>query len=124
MSNTLSKFYTAEQAEEGVKFFLDDLDGRKTDDWLLIKGSDSDSFLAAQRAYARGLSLIDEKDDAKKSQAQKKLLCEFAAALVVGWSFDDHFDQKSFADELMKAPAIREQIEAAAMERSNFLKKK
>jgi hypothetical protein len=123
MNNLLEKYNTAENAEKGAEFELMGLDGKPTGDIIVVRGSDSKTYIAATARFHKAFSSMDEMDDDAKELLARSHLCEFAAKLVVSINGEPIEDCKSLAAELMKAPAVREQIEVASMKREKFVRK-
>jgi hypothetical protein len=120
----LDKYKTAETAEQGVEFEIESIDGTPTGDVMVVRGSDSETFIKARAAFYRANSAIEEKDDETRELLVRKNLCDFAAKIVVSVNSEPISDVSIFSDELLTAPAVREQIEKNAIRREKFIKKK
>jgi hypothetical protein len=120
-----SDFFTRAKANEGERMPLSLPDGTPTDEWLLIRGVDSDEFRLAMDEFRRELLALaavkDEKDRAEKTQgAQLKL----NAALVSGWSFEAEFSEAALLEFLRESPYIAAEVDRFASDRRRFFGKR
>lgn len=120
-----SDFFTRGKANEGEKLPLSLPDGTPTDEYLMVRGVDSDAFRAAVDNYRRELigfaAIKDESERAAKSeQARVELMC----ALVIGWSFDDECTQEALAELFREAPHIADEADKFASDRRRFFRKR
>ncbi|WP_413724650.1 phage tail assembly chaperone [Sodalis sp. RH16] len=123
----LSDFATRSEANEGKKLFLLLPDGTPTEEYLLVRGIDSDEFRAAKTAASRAVfeltkAQLDDKafirkfdEDAEFTQFQ---------ALVIGWSLDEDFTPDNLKLLLTESPFIKERVNNFTANRAEFFKKK
>lgn len=120
-----SDFFTRAKANEGERMPLSLPDGTPTDEWLLIRGVDSDEFRLAMDEFRRELlalaALKDEKDRADKTQAAQLKL---NAALVSGWSFEAEFSDAALLEFLRESPYIAAEVDRFASDRRRFFGKR
>lgn len=119
-----SDFFTRSKANEGEKLPLSLPDGTLTDEWLLIRGVDSDEFRDAldehRRAILANAAIKDETERAEQNRlAGLKLHC----ALVVDWSFDAEFTQEAIEEFLQEAPHLAVEVDNFASNRKRFFRK-
>lgn len=100
-------------------------DGTPTDEWLQIRGVDSDEFRHAMDEFRRELlelaAVKDEKERAEKSeQARLKL----NASLVIGWSLDAEFTEAALLEFLRESPYIAAEVDRFASDRRRFFGKR
>lgn len=119
-----SDFFTRSKANEGERMPLSLPDGTPTDEWLLIRGIDSDEFRAAldehRRAVLANAAIEDEAERAEKNrQAGLKLHC----ALVMDWSFDAELTQDALQEFFTEAPHIAIEVDSFASNRKRFFRK-
>jgi hypothetical protein len=120
-----SDFFTRDRANKGEKLPLSLPDGSPTDEYLNVRGVDSDQFREAVNEYRRELigyaAIKDESERARKSeQARIKLMC----ALVIGWSFEAELTQEALAELFSEAPHIADEADKFASDRRRFFRKR
>lgn len=129
----LEAFATAELSEEGIVIPLKDVDGKLTEHWVKIRGTDCSAFKKAQASFRKKIMEIHELETANPSSdyskqaeaATNKLL----ASLVVEWSFkeDDgspyECSEKNIIHVLTQAPILANEIDEASARRRNFIKR-
>ena len=120
-----SDFFTRAKANEGERMPLSLPDGTTTDEWLQIRGVDSDIFQRAMDEFRRELvvlaSVKDEKERAEKTEAARLKL---NAALVIGWSFDAEFSEAALLEFLRESPYIATEVDRFASDRRRFFGKR
>lgn len=120
-----SDFFTRAKANEGERMPLSLPDGTPTDEWLQIRGVDSDEFRHAMDEFRRELlalaALKDEKERAEKTQAAQLKL---NAALVSGWSFEAEFSDAALLEFLREAPYVAAEVDRFASDRRRFFGKR
>lgn len=120
-----SDFFTRAKANEGERMPLSLPDGTPTDDWLQIRGVDSDEFRFALDEFRRELlvmaSLKDESERAKKTEAARLKL---NASLVIGWSLDAEFTEAALLEFLREAPYVATEVDRFAADRRRFFRKR
>ena len=119
-----SDFFTRSKANEGERMPLSLPDGTPTDEWLLIRGIDSDEFRAAldehRRAVLANAAIEDEAERAEKNRlAGLNLHC----ALVMDWSFDAELTQDALQEFFTEAPHIAIEVDSFASNRKRFFRK-
>lgn len=126
--NSFTKYNTLDGANEGARLDLLDADGKHTEDWLHILGTDSQAFQIANRNMRRKLfAFIEEKGEKVKltdayaefTLAEQRYL---QAVLVKGWSFDEPCTPENVVSLLTLAPYVGEQIDEFSSKRSRFVK--
>ncbi len=123
----LSDFATRAEANEGKKLFLLLPDGTPTEEYLLVRGIDSDEFRAAKTAASRAVFELDKKQLDDKAFIKKfDEDAEFTQfqALVIGWSLEEEFTPDNLKLLLTESPNIRERVNNFAANRAEFFKKK
>lgn len=130
----MDAFFTREASNEGVKLPLNLPSGKKTDEFLILYGIDSDVYLTAVEESNRALfnRIVQFKKDHQgeepNEEEQRKISLEVAkenhvfkiASLVKGWSFDEPCTQENVRKLLTEAPYLVEAIEIACGTRQNF----
>lgn len=119
-----SDFFTRNKANEGERMPLSLPDGTPTDEWLLIRGIDSDEFRAAMDEHRRSVlanaAIEDEAERAEKNrQAGLKLHC----ALVADWSFEAEFSPEAVEELFREAPHLAIEADNFASNRKRFFRK-
>lgn len=119
-----SDFFTRNKANEGERMPLSLPDGTPTDEWLLIRGIDSDEFRTAMDEHRRtvlaNVAIEDEAERAEKNrQAGLKLHC----ALVAGWSFEAELTPEAVEELFREAPHLAIEADNFASDRKRFFRK-
>ncbi|WP_445364958.1 phage tail assembly chaperone [Microbulbifer sp. ANSA001] len=116
-----SDFYTREKGNKGVKLPLYTPEGTATEHYLEILSVDSDAFQMAQSEMQRDLATANlEEDKTKRFELVREAKVAAAAALVIGWSLEDDFNQEAVKELLVEAPQLVDQIDRAASNRALF----
>lgn len=115
-------FFTRPKSNEGERMYLiDPLTGVKSNEYLIVRGFDSDEFNAAlvdkRRENARILSLPQEEQKEAQEDAELALI----ASTVNGWSFDEEFTLEAVLELLREAPSVRTEIDKFSSNRANFI---
>jgi len=118
-SSGMSAFFTRDAANEGIKFPLYFPNGTRSDDFLIVRGVDSDIFRASSSAAQRDAAVIsqiadDEERKAALVESQRKLM----ATLVAGWSFDEECTIDAVMNFFKQAPQIMDAIDKVVSNRS------
>lgn len=117
----IESFYTVDAAEEGIMVPLVSPDGDKTEEWLKIRGVDSDIFGQAKIVSSRKAVEVSEiKNDEKRYQGMLDLKAELIGSLVIDWSFDSECTPDNIKKLLSKAPQIQDMIDKVAGDRKLF----
>ena len=123
----LSDFATRGEANEGKKLFLLLPDGTPTEEYLLVRGIDSDEFRAAKTAGSRAVfeltkTQLEDKAFVKKFDEEAEFR-QFQA-LIIGWSLEEEFTPDNLNLLLTESPNIKERVNNFAANRAEFFKKK
>lgn len=119
-----SDFFTRSKANEGEKLPLSLPDGTPTDEWLLIRGVDSDEFRAALDEHRRTIlanSAIE--DEVVRAEQNRAAGLKLHCALVIGWSFDAEFTDKALEEFFKEAPHLAIEVDSFASNRQRFFRK-
>ncbi len=122
--STMEQFYTRQKAGEGVKIPLFTPDGQRTEEWIRVRGVDSDEFRtaeAAARRKAMEFGLIEDDNERRVAIRTEELRC--IAALIADWSFE-FIDPNTVVNFLREAPQIADAINRLAAKRALFFAKK
>lgn len=127
----LSQFDSVTLANKGVDIYLKDVrTGAKTKAYITIQGSDSDAFQAFRLEKEREMvEKVQRKEEVKLStEENRKETIETLTRFTLGWyGLTEGGKPLPFTIEnakmlYTKYPAIREQIDRAMVDRTNFLK--
>lgn len=120
-----SDFFTRAKANEGERMPLSLPDGTPTDEWLLIRGVDSDQFRVALDDFRRELlAAASIKDEAEKAEKTEAARLRMNSALVIGWSFDIEFTDDALLELLRESPYITAEVDRFASDRRRFFGKR
>lgn len=120
-----SDFFTRAKANEGERMPLSLPDGTPTDEWLMIRGVDSDQFRHALDEFRRkSLTAASIKDLEEKAEKAEAARLELNAALVIGWSLDAEFTEAALLEFLREAPYIAAEVDRFASDRRRFFGKR
>lgn len=120
-----SDFFTRAKANEGERMSLSLPDGTPTDEWLLIRGVDSDEFRHALDAFRRDLlTYASIQDEAEKTEKTEQARLHLNAALVIGWSFEAEFSETALLEFLRESPYIAAEVDRFASDRRRFFGKR
>ena len=116
----LGDYETQSGAEEGVKVTLETPEGIKTEDWIRVRGFDSDTFQRHRIECERKTSLetMDPTADTPELQLARKR--RLMAGLVMAWSFEDDCTLQAVEDWFSQAPQIMTVVETLATSRTLF----
>ncbi|WGK60507.1 hypothetical protein QAO71_10420 [Halopseudomonas sp. SMJS2] len=119
-----SDFFTRSKANEGEKLPLSLPDGTPTDEWLLIRGVDSDEFQAALDAHRRTiLANAAIEDEAERAEKNRQAGLKLHAALIMGWSFEAELTPEALEEFLREAPHLAVEVDHFASNRQRFFRK-
>lgn len=129
----LERFATSKLSEEGVEIPLTDVEGKPTEHWITIRGTDSKPFKKAQAKFRRRVLALQEMDDSltqeKNTELIEKETRELLSSLVVSWSFknDDGSNYPCTKSNIIKvlqdAPILCDEIDTASARRANFIQR-
>lgn len=129
---SISAFDIRQQSEDGIKISLvDPRTGEPTDEWLKVRGDDSEAYKLAQANYnADRLEFIRDKKNKGNVKAGLKFDTEserkLVASLVSDWSLTDDDGKdipctpENVQDLFYRAPQIQDQVSQVAGDRRNF----
>lgn len=122
----LTDFYYADRHSVGSRMAILLPSGEDSGEWLQVLGPDCDQSIKAGRAYTAAVRAIDESlvplekecealgnyaryNDAREYQLED-ISHQFAAEVVVGWSFDEEFTKEAFTTLLTQYRALAEAV--------------
>ncbi len=117
---SMSDFFTAEKAEQGIKLPLFRPDGTKSDHWIKVRGVDSREFRIAESIAKRNGMAIAQMGEEERAIALLDSRIDLIASLVIEWSFDEDCNRDSVVVFLKKAPQVADAIDRIAGDRSLF----
>lgn len=122
----LKDFYFADKHEAGSRMPILLPNGEDSGEWLQVRGPDCDASIEAGRAYKAAVRAVDasleELEAACKAKGDytewneernirvESLNRDLAAELVTGWSFDEKFSSKAFAELLRQYRRLALQV--------------
>lgn len=116
----LGDYETQSGAEEGIEVPLETPEGKKTEDWIKVRGFDSDTF-QKHRIQCERKTVLETMDPAQDTPelelARKRRLI---AGLVMAWSFEDECTPEAVEAWFAKAPQIMTVVETLATSRNLF----
>jgi hypothetical protein len=112
-------FYTVPKSEAGIRVPLSNPDGSDSGEWLLIVGPDSKAYAKAASELNRAVAAFPE-DPVERATADGAAYVDYLANLVIGWSFEDDFNEAALRAFLKNSPGIAMQVHAIATDRSRF----
>lgn len=119
-----SDFFTRSKANEGEKLPLSLPDGTPTDEWLLVRGIDSDEVREALDEHRRTvLANAAIEDEAERAEANRSAGLKLQCALVMGWSFDADFTSEALEEFFKEAPHLAIEVDNFASNRKRFFRK-
>lgn len=120
-----SDFFTRAKANEGERMPLSLPDGTPTDEWLQIRGVDSDQFRVALDDFRREmLALASLKDEAERAEKTEAARLKLNSALVIGWSLEAEFTEAALLEFLREAPYVAAEVDRFASDRRRFFGKR
>lgn len=125
MKNSMKDFYTRSAASIGIQVPLSLPDGSLTDDWLQIRGTDSDEFQRADlNAKRMALTIAGMEDETAREEAIELQKRKIIASLVAGWSFPEECNEENILEFLKEAPQIADLVDRIARNRAVIFAKK
>lgn len=117
----MSSFFTREKANTGMEFPLWLPDGTKSEEFLRIRGMDSDEFREAEQESQRGMALAATLKDPKElSRVYNECKLKMIASLVISWSFPQECNLENKMEFLREAPQIADSINKVGSDRKLF----
>lgn len=122
----LTDFYYADRHAAGSRMAIMLPSGADSGEWLQVLGPDCDQSVKAGRAYTAAVRAIDESlmplekecealgnyaryNDEREYQLED-ISHQFAAEVVIGWSFDEAFSKEAFTLLLGQYRALAEAV--------------
>lgn len=121
MSNSFERFATLPKQEQGVKVPLKMIDGTKTDDWLLLLGTDSLPFKEGCETIKQQIIAKGKTDDTVAEKEERKL--SYLTFLINDWSFSEECNFDNKLKMLKLCPDLADMIDSFSARRSNFFTK-
>lgn len=118
---SMEAFFTREKANEGIEVPLYLPNGEKSNQWIRIRGVDSDHFRLAEadsRRQAMNIATIDDTLERAKAISDAKLA--LIAELVISWSFEQECTLENVKDFFRQAPQIADAVDQVASKRALF----
>lgn len=125
-TGSFRRYNTLEGANRGAQMIIKGLDGKDTEDWIKVRGIDSDAFQKASRAMRREILayLEDKGDGARVSDEYLRFTFDqqrkLQASIVMEWSFDEPCTEENVIELFKSAPYIAEQVDAFSSKRERF----
>ncbi|NYZ69108.1 hypothetical protein H0A36_24105 [Endozoicomonas sp. SM1973] len=117
---SMTDFFTREKANEGKKIFLTLPDGTPTEEYLIIRGIDSDHYQATNNEVMRNFMLKSSQDE-EYSELEARL--DIWVSLVAGWSFEQACTPENIKQLLREAPQIAKKVDELSSNRNFFFGK-
>ena len=111
--SSFKDLFTRDIANQGRKMPVKTIDGKETDDWLLVAGSESDIWEGIKADYSRRLLAAEEGDITEVS----------LAPMVIGWSYREECTTDNVQELLNNAPYILDAIDLFSKNEANLVKK-
>jgi len=118
-------FYT--RSNNSVKFLLETSDGKVSDQYLMVLGSESTPWRKNRQEKVREqlqLSLSGEKTPDVANIDSDMNTAKWLSKVVTGWSFEQPITEELLKDFLYNTPNEMDRLDLFISKRSNFLKKK
>jgi hypothetical protein len=111
--SSFKKLFTRETANKGRKMPIKTIEGKDTGDWLLVLGSESDTWAGIKADYYRQVASAED---------DQKIDIDLTG-MVIGWSFSEPCTHE-FVEILYKeAPYIKNAVDVFSSKEANLLKK-
>lgn len=121
----MEQFFTRQLANDGIKYELENIDGSPSQEWLIIRGVDSDEFRLAEAEAQRNMILIASiEDPMERNKAAEACKVLTLTSLIKDWSFDLELTQENKLKLLTEAPQIAKKINVLAGQRNRLIQKK
>ena len=118
-------FYT--RSNNAVKFLLETPDGKVSDQYLMVLGSESTPWRKNRQEKVREqlqLSLSGEKTPDVANIDSDMNTAKWLSKVVTGWSFEQPITEELLKDFLYNTPNEMDRLDSFISKRSNFLRKK
>lgn len=117
-------FFTADEAEHGVKVMLPNQFGEPTDHWIVLRHLHSTSYRAAMSKIKQRLVMASQSRDSKERDAALgEMKWALFAALIASWSFSRPASAENIRLLLEKAPYIEDLIDERSSDATLFFRK-
>lgn len=124
---SFKSYNTLAAANAGLQMSIKGPDGKETEDWIKVRGIDSEAFQQASRTMRREVMLYLE-DKGSQSRVTEEYLkftsdqqLKMQAALVLEWSFEEPCTVDNVVELFKSAPYIAEQVDAFSSKRERFV---
>ena len=112
------RFFSKEAANAGKRVALTEPNGKKTDEWILVAGRDSDAYRKSEADYRKKITEAVAKGEDIPDDGDT--LLARTVACVLGWSLEDEFTPENVKELLVNAPYIRDEIDTVIFSRERF----
>lgn len=120
----IEDYKTAQRAQDAIKMFLVLPDGTRTDDYLMVVGTESTEFRGAKYVQEqRALEISRLKTVEERMAAVEDARVSVLAACVKGWSFNVEFSEAAAKELLAGAPYLADSVDTFISRRANFFAK-
>lgn len=120
----IEDYKTAQRAQDAVKMYLVLPDGTRTDDYLMLVGTESSEFRGAKYVQEQRALEIARKDTIEERMAAvEDARISVLAACIKGWSFDVPFSGAAAKELLAGAPYLADTVDTFISRRANFFAK-
>lgn len=117
-------FFTADKAEEGVKVFLPNKFGEKTEHWMVLRHLHSLSYRRELALIQREIALVAENPDkAQRDAIIDAMPDRMFFSLIASWSFDTPLNRSNVSLLMEKAPYIKDFIDRRTADSSLFFRR-
>lgn len=127
--SSIKSYFTRQAHNEGVRLYIAAPDGSETQDWVEIRGIESDIFRETRNQseaelYASLSGITDTKERiAKIESVREDARLKLLASLVIAWSFEEDCTQENITQLLVEAPFIADFIDKKSASVKDFIKK-
>lgn len=126
---SIKNYFTRQAHNEGVRLYIAAPDGSETQDWVEIRGIESDIFRETRaqseaELYASLNGITDTKERiAKIESVREDARLRLLVSLVKAWSFDEECNEENIIALLKEAPFIADFIDKKSASVKDFVKK-
>ena len=111
--SSFESIFTRANANNGRKMPIKTIDGKDTDEWLLVFGSESDIWAGIKADFYRKRIETDEKIEVKID----------ITPMISGWSFSEDCTPENVQKLFDGAPYIHEAVDFFSRNEANLVKK-
>ena len=112
-----SQFHTKAKHDEGTKVLLDLPDGTPTEEFVVLRGRDSEAFRKAQAAYRD--RMVAAKSEEKPFDSHKEGILLTVSA-IKSWSLEEPLTEAAACELLTNAPYLLDKMDAALYDNKRF----